>query len=377
MSDRPSLGLHAVGALCAWWLLPQGFLPDHVRFWVNTVFPWALGLLSLGGLWAGPRGRAVTAGLPGFWVAMAATWLIASPRTGGWPALLLGLVGLLLGLRARRLQGKHGWPWLAPAGALCAWAQRAPEPSTHPLGETEPLALVGEPELKVTVGSLRLDIDPRLTFRSRSPDRGWVLFAPQGPGQEHGTLRGGRDADGVLHLEAVTRLEEPVWSHLNTYTTLWISGHQRLQLAFSPCPEVPVEVMPFDYPAGRPVRAAYLGEDGVFRVVEASRGEKGPFRELASGPLERTEPLGITLLDGGEPVVTVTLLDWAAQASTEPSPTAGWGLPQNALEFLRADQDPGSPAVLFVTLAATSVGRGFDSVGHAAGTYRNRVRLGR
>ena len=30
---------------------------------------------------------------------------------------------------------------------------------------------------------------------------------------------------------------------------------------------------------------------------------------------------------------------------------------------------------VWLTLAGTSVGRGFDSVGHKAGTYRNRVRI--
>jgi hypothetical protein len=34
-----------------------------------------------------------------------------------------------------------------------------------------------------------------------------------------------------------------------------------------------------------------------------------------------------------------------------------------------------SPVRIWLTLAGTSVGRGFDSVGHAAGTYRNRVRI--
>jgi hypothetical protein len=37
--------------------------------------------------------------------------------------------------------------------------------------------------------------------------------------------------------------------------------------------------------------------------------------------------------------------------------------------------EPTSPASLFITLAATSVGRGWDSVAHAAGTYRNRIAI--
>ncbi len=42
----------------------------------------------------------------------------------------------------------------------------------------------------------------------------------------------------------------------------------------------------------------------------------------------------------------------------------------NAIEFF-ADGRGGVSVVL--TLAATAVGRGWDTVGHAAGTYRNRV----
>ena len=48
---------------------------------------------------------------------------------------------------------------------------------------------------------------------------------------------------------------------------------------------------------------------------------------------------------------------------------AGWGLPVNAIEFQR----DGPVVSLYLTLAATSVGRGWDSVGHAAGVYRDRL----
>jgi len=39
------------------------------------------------------------------------------------------------------------------------------------------------------------------------------------------------------------------------------------------------------------------------------------------------------------------------------------------------DDPPSSPASIFVTLAATSVGRGWDCVAHNPGTYRNRIRI--
>ena len=132
--------------------------------------------------------------------------------------------------------------------------------------------------------------------------------------------------------------------------------------------------MRFDYPFGRPARFAYVDEAAV-SVVEASSGEKGPFHILAQGRLERSSSLEITLCDEDRAIGRLTLLVWPAQASTQLSPTAGWGVPENAIEFSLSGDEPTSPASLFITLAATSVGRGWDSVGHAAGTYRNRITI--
>ncbi|MFN7134270.1 MAG: hypothetical protein ACK4N5_19480, partial [Myxococcales bacterium] len=129
---------------------------------------------------------------------------------------------------------------------------------------------------------------------------------------------------------------------------------------------------PFDYPVGRPIRAAYLDASGRFRIVEAGSGEKGPFTTVGEGPLDG--PLSIDVLDERGPACRITLRDWAAQVSTALSPTAGWGLPQNAIEFARLGVLPAESWIL-VTLAATSLGRGWDTVGHGPGVYRNRVRL--
>lgn len=96
---------------------------------------------------------------------------------------------------------------------------------------------------------------------------------------------------------------------------------------------------------------------------------------LAAGPLKRDEALAITVHDGDRPACRVTFEDWAAQVSTALSPTAGWGLPQNAIEFSLRNLGSVNEVAIYVTLASTSVGRGWDSVGHAAGTYRNRMRI--
>ena len=46
-------------------------------------------------------------------------------------------------------------------------------------------------------------------------------------------------------------------------------------------------------------------------------------------------------------------------------------MPENAIEF--ETNESGKLAFFTVTLAGTSVGRGWDSVGHAKGIYRNRM----
>ena len=74
------------------------------------------------------------------------------------------------------------------------------------------------------------------------------------------------------------------------------------------------------------------------------------------------------VLRRGSAIARLTFEDYAAQADTTLSPTAGWGVPVNALEFGLAADAPSSPASIFVTLAATSVGRGWDCVGHRAGS---------
>jgi hypothetical protein len=249
-------------------------------------------------------------------------------------------------------------------------------------------------------GGLTIMLEPILTFSSQSPDGcPVVLVRPAdraGPSPRFLRARQNGDqsvslsydlarqgpaflsvtadrAGQSLTLEAISRLDRNIYSHLNSFCDLEIRGHRQLALEFSPCPSVPIEVRRFDYPFGRPARFAFLDRFGDFRVVEAESGEKGPYRTLARGRLRRDEPLSITLLDAATPRAKVTLLDWALQVDTGLSPTAGWGVPANAIEFSLTGDAPQSPASIFITLAGTSVGRGWDCVAHAAGTYRNRI----
>ena len=255
--------------------------------------------------------------------------------------------------------------------------------------------------LTVRFSPLSITVQPLLIFLSGSKDGCWSALVPArdriGPeprlrgykrdgeqssaflyelrGQGPAMLRVQSPAGGSTKLEANTHLMRQVESHLNSYCDFEVRGHRRLWLEFSPSPGELIEVRRFDYPFGRPARFAFIEADRTFRVVEASNGEKGPFQTLARGRLGVEETLTITLHDRGRARARISLADWSSQADTSLSPTAGWGAPVNAIEFSLADDSPTSPASIFVTLAATSVGRGWDCVGHSPGTYRNRIEL--
>jgi hypothetical protein len=250
----------------------------------------------------------------------------------------------------------------------------------------------------VRAAAVSIVVVPRLEFISRSPDRFWTVFAParQVPppalvhvertglelhvhDADRGSLRVQETSVGTAAIEARTLVDAPVYSHLNAFAELSVTGHRRLGLRFSPRPELVVEVVHSDYPFGAPTRFAYLDARGTFRIVQASDAEKGPFTTLGEGPLARGEPLGIVLVEIGafprRELATLVFRDWSLQLSTELSPTAGWGLPQNAIEFRCASSGPTSAVSIDLTLAGTSVGRGWDSVGHRAGVYTNRIEI--
>ena len=331
---------------------------------------------------------------------------------------------------ARLGQSCEGW---RPGPGLCAasvaaglvWTQHPPSPRTRPsqsnlveptpVEGTKPTLNTGtirlgfdtvvhtsDGSLSVRFSPLSISVQPLLTFLNGSDDGCWsVLVRSQdrvGPeprlrgsqlegeqgctlfydfrGQGPATLRvQTQPAAGSIMVEANTTLMHTIYSHLNSYCDFEVRGHRRLSLEFSPCPGELIEVRRFDYPFGRPARFAFVEEDRTFRVVEASSGEKGPFHTLARGRVASEESLTITLHDQGRALARISLADWSSQTDTTLSPTAGWGVPVNAIEFSLSDDSPSSPASIFVTLAGTSVGRGWDCVGHNPGTYRNRIHL--
>lgn len=423
---------HAVGAVVWWWSMPQGFPPGHVKFIANTIIPGVLFLVSMAGLGAALRPNVNWIGSFAvfplvFWMLLGAAWYYLCPLSiVRWATYALPgfLILFLIWFATRRTQGGMTVLSLvatliaAACGVGFAFGQRGPDVSTHPYksqvlmvmregGAQENRAEPKRPfrldaehgQVTVQHDGVTLHVLPLLSFMSRSPDRCWSILAPKGTNSENQRqLMGVRETTDQLtarymgdgesamivkwesqklpvEIETMTGLDRPVHSHINSYCILSLRGLKNPRLKFSPCADTPVDVLPADYPIGRPARFGYMDSTGTIRIVEASIGEKGPFKTLASGAFKSGDPLTLTILDGETPKLNVTVADFALQASTELSPTAGWGIPQNAIEFNRDGTGENEKITIWFTLAGTSVGRGWDTVGHGLGTYRNRVRI--
>lgn len=425
------LVFHGVVASAWWWLTPGGFPPGHARFWMNRVWPLALLAIAVLGIWELACRRhsslkLALLSLAAIWVAGAVSARVVFPVTAPrlwWWGLLIGGFGFALVVRWNKPAANRRAAFVSAIvvgvmlGSFVPWALRGPDPSTRPVGgraetdfvsngptkATSAVALTSSVSVLTNSGLVsiqqepyRLQVEPLLSFEHISPDRCWSLLIPAAlrrlPNRHVGSvshLKNDPASVQVLYdsceslavlandnqlteIATMRNLTEATYSHLNSFCTLTVTGHRRLFLRFSPCRDVRIEVLPADYPTGRPARFAYRTASR-FLVVEASSGEKGPFRELASGSLEPYQLLNLFLEDEDRQIGSVTFYDWAAQASVGHSPTAGWGLPQNAIEFQLAGDAPSDSAMIWLTLAATSVGRGWDTVGHSPGTYRNRI----
>lgn len=407
------LAAHVAAGITVLLLLPHGFAPTNVHLWSNTVVPAVSVLATTFALvrhlfFRSASGVSVlVAAAAGGWLAAALAGAhlfptsISMARWGPPAAIALVLIALAWWAKERTAATAFAFAVGAALGALEIFAQRAPLPSTRPAGGT--LAEVrGEPsseeagagQVVFPCGKGKIRINPLLSFQSRSPDATWVLLAPE---EQLGrrrtlahyaktpngfraaytddgetTLVATRDKNGLgLDLEAITKLPSPIYSHLNTWTTIHVAFET--SLAFGPTGATRFPVEPSDYPSGRPAQLAYLAEDLTFRVVRAYDAEKGPFSELASGHLGRDEPLTLEIRprDEKDKGCRLVFKDWSAQVSTDASPTAGWGVAQNSVQFFARDGE----ALILLALAETGPGRGFDTVGHAAGTYRNRARI--
>jgi len=406
------LTFHAAACAVALLYLPRGFAPNDIHAWTDTWLPAAAGLVIAAALVrfvffqsSGLFVSLVSAAIAGGWLAAVVTGNVLFPisvgleRSVGPAAIALALVTVAWATKLRV------WPSIAAGlvgvafGVVEIFGQRAPLPSTRPSGGA--LADVrGEPtkddaatgQVSFPCGKEHVRVGPLLTFESRSPDATWTVLAPPdafGPQRKfeafakaksgfrarykddgESSLIATKDSRGV-DIEAVSTLPNVVYSHLNAFTLIHVPFETTV--SFSPTGQERFPVDPSDYPSGRPMQLAYLGADIAFHVVRASDAEKGPYTELAKGRLGRDEPLTIEIRhkDGSPGTCKLTFKDWAAQVSTEPSPTAGWGVPQNSIQLLSR----GKEALILLTLAETGPGRGWRSVGHADGTYKNRIRV--
>jgi hypothetical protein len=434
MLAETAFAAHLVVAAIYWWLSPQGFSVDHSRFWLKSVVPLATMAVAVAGLVGMLRPHYPTTVIAA--LSFASAW-IGGALAGRiiFPVSLRGfwIVGLAVGLIAWGLT-LVALPWdfktlrrscvlltmATLVGVFVVWAQLPPLPSTDAYispddklkqfllspsdSSVEAIVEIGDhftimpPSGEITLrrDKVRLTVSPFLEFDRTSPDRCWSILAPSASTARRQCrgfsstpnssqmwrysddakfyLHGGQSSDAV-EFSCYTRVERDTYSHLNSFTVLEVVGHEQLSLIFSPCPETNIDVLPADYPTGRPARFAYLDGTGKFLVVEASSGEKGPFHPLESGPLTPGDEFSISLFDRETFVATVTLDDWPTQASTAISPTAGWGVPVNAIEFQRHGDKESSPVTIWITLASTGVGRGWEVVGHQEGTYRNQIKV--
>lgn len=435
---RPVVGfrLGVVLASFWWYFMPKGFPLNHPRFWVNEVFPLlTIALCVMGAIAVARKQNGILKcliwffGTTGIVAPIATIFLFPESVHGKFLVavlVFLAIATLTLMLFLRTLKKTNTTKTVAALsigvgvffGIFLPWSQRAAASATHPTSQNElPVlpalsdsqkgllslsdAITVFPEngmVKFGVGETSLHISPLLTFESRSPDRFWTIFSPAsfhsqperhllGSSRNTDKIRIQYEDDGYSRLEisknkmingfkieATSHLSKAVFSHLNSFCTLQVSCPGTLSVSFSPCVEI-VEMKLSDYPVGKPARLAYLDAGNVFHVVEANSGEKGPFKTLGKGMIKKDETLMLSIYSDGKPIYRISLYDWAKQASKQLSPSAGWRLPENAIEFSLITSGNRNSGVIFFTLAGTSVGRGWDSVGHAAGIYRNLLEI--
>lgn len=382
------VGLHAISAAAWLTIAPRGFGWVDGRTLVNVVVPGAALAVGCGSL-AMAYARRAPPPLAIAVVCFAAMWLGAGvanraifPLTGPWSITAFALVAAvaLMALARPNLVDRRARLASCAAGvvgAVLGFAGvamlRAPDPDTRPLDVDAARVPHDGTALRGRCGALLVSLSPFLSFAGTSRDRYWSLFDATRPSDPVWSLEPAESMDEPLSITAYTTLDRPIFAHLSSFTTIDLEGGAALALSFQGVEGDAIPIQPADYPSGRPLRFAYLDERGVLHVAEASDGEKGPYRELARTDLGRGGVLSIDVFDAGAHACSFAFEDWAPQASTQPSPTAGWGVPVNVVSF-QSGGDLGA-ATITLSLAATGIGRGFDTVGHAPGVYRNRVRV--
>ncbi|UQA56944.1 hypothetical protein [Polyangium aurulentum] len=363
---------------------PRGFAVPSAAFFEHELLGPLFIVLGVATAVAVATRRATGSGaglgaMAGLWFVVAAFGL-ATGTTHFASLLAFPCVGALL-LFAVALRSVRAYAALASGALLGAllgaafWASaRAPRSSTRPLGSMLPAEVIPEAAPMLEQGALGVRLEGHRVVVEQGPHRAEIL-----PGFDYDAVadgcgltvldfrearlppfRAGRAGDrllfaaesadfdtrgevtidaGTVRVRVTTLVERELCAHLGTAIAARIEG--------------PARIGGFSWPSGgsgEPVHfAAFRGDTLAF--LEASHDEKGPFEE--HGTVERQE-----IEAGGW---RIEVKGWDAQASKQPSPTAGWGVSQGAIEH-HGDW-------FFWEIAATSIGRGWHTVRTAPGVY--------
>lgn len=375
-SLRILLWTHAAGAVVYAWLQPRGFAFGSRSFYEHALIAPSFALASCAAalsLHLHQRTALRLMGLlAGFWIPIEAAGSMGNTVfAAGSRWLLLGSVA---GLWLVLLSSKRLHEWAPPivsaavigaaSGGAFLWCTWAPPCTVKPAGGSLDVPARVEGATELECGDLRAEVEdsavlllhpsgivvvePGPEFDACSTTGFWTLFdshrraiAPwrvhrvagnslhlqsEGPGMSSDCIVS--VAPGEVRVRVATTMEEEVCVHLASFMRItvpeaaWKSG---------------------DFVAFR---------SGRLELMRPSFREKGPFSTLA-----RVEGDPVLLAGGWK----VQVRGWAEQASRAPSPTAGWGVSQGAIEFYDNE--------FFFELAGTSLGRGWQTVRLSSGTY--------
>ncbi len=402
-----SLVLCAVGASVTLWRPPLVFPLSSALWWATTGTVLALWLvtgLAVVGALVGRQGLCFVSGLvPGVLLLFGSlVGRFVFERTDGaffGIPFCVGALWVVTTWRAHRQLARSSRLSLAvvslaagPLGAMQPLG-RAPSPvATVPAltslsdagvpSSLEGLLVTSDGHLQFACGHGLATLGPLLRFQDASDDGFWpITHTPtveraKEPPALWGPLRRASLtvalADGGFDVDAETLVPKPTASHLSRYADLVVTGFHAPSLRFEATGATDFPLAPFDYPKGRPAHFAAMTKQGELVVWRGSNAEKGPFVELGRGPLRRGDPLTLVLVDDGVAQCSLRWLDFTAQADVTLSPTAGEGVPVNAVQFGKPANDE-SKVLVLLSLASTGIGAGMETVWHAEGVYRNRL----
>ena len=248
--------------------MEHGFPLTHPRFVSTAVAPATLVLAGLVGLLCAALKRDAVVSrvaVGALLLSGCATGLALFGRTVIFPVVVFAptaaafLVSARDGFRRSRAASLGAALVATVIGATAAWGLRAPDPSTKPRGSAPEGGSPAGP-VEVLCGTLRLNVDPRLHFTQASRSRFWSAWSPDDARDSVGaaTMVTGADA-GVTFIDSTRTLSEAVFAHLDAFARIevWRAKQLRVRIADG---TAPIDVVPSDYPSGRPLH--FLAWDG-------------------------------------------------------------------------------------------------------------------